>query len=68
MFIAGFDDNLLSKQTNPALTTVAQNYMERAKLSVELLEKMQRKEEVFHEYSLELELISHGTTSSYNGA
>ena len=37
-------------------------------IAVELLEKMQRKEEVFHEYSLELELISHGTTSSYNGA
>lgn len=33
----------------------------------ELLEKMQRKEEVFPEYSLELKLIPRGTTSSYNG-
>lgn len=42
--------------------------MERAKLSVELLEKMQHKEEVLSQYNLELKIIPHGTTSSYNGA
>ncbi|WP_443739476.1 hypothetical protein [Treponema sp.] len=37
-------------------------------IAVELLEKMQHKEEVLSQYNLELKIILHGTTSSYNGA
>lgn len=63
MSIAGFDNSALSRQLYPALTTIGQNHEKRAKLAVELLERLQRKEKVEPEYLLPVMLIERESTS-----
>lgn len=62
--VAGFDDSLLSRQVTPSLTTVGQNHKERAKMAVDLLEKMRRNEEIEGEYYLPLMLIERDSTKN----
>lgn len=60
--VAGFDNNALSQQLHPALTTIGQDHQKRAELAVELLQKLRRQEPVEPEYLLPVTLIARDST------
>lgn len=62
MSVAGFDNNALSAQLYPALTTIGQDHNKRAELAVELLQKLSRQEQVHPEYLLPVTLIERDST------
>lgn len=62
MSVAGFDNNALSGQLHPALTTIGQNHKKRAELAVELLQKLRRQEPVKPEYLLPVTLVERDST------
>lgn len=62
MSVAGFDNNALSTQLYPALTTIGQDHKKRAELAVELLQKLRRQEQVLPEYLLPVTLIARHST------
>lgn len=62
--IAGFDNSALSRQIHPVLTTIGQNHQIRAKLAIELLQKLRRQEWVEPEYLLPVTLMERGSTGS----
>ncbi len=62
MSVAGFDNNALSVQLYPALTTIGQDHEKRAQLAVELLQKLRNNESVKPEYSLPVTLIKRDST------
>lgn len=60
--VAGFDDSMMSRQTVPELTTIGQDHASRARLAIELLEKLQRHEETELVYRLPVTLIERDST------
>lgn len=62
MSVAGFDNNALSAQLYPALTTIGQDHQKRAELAVDLLQKLRRQEPVRPEYLLPVTLIKRDST------
>lgn len=62
MSVAGFDNNALSAQLYPALTTIGQDHKKRAELAVELLQKLRQHEQVKPEYLLPVTLIERSST------
>lgn len=61
--VAGFDNSTLSGMIQPSLTTIGQNHTKRAKLAVELLQKLYRKEDVQPEYLVPVELVVRESTT-----
>lgn len=64
MSVAGFDNNALSQQLYPALTTIGQDHQKRAELAVALLQKLRRHEHVEPKYPLPVTLIQRDSTGS----
>lgn len=62
MSVAGFDDSLLARQIQPRLTTIGQDYAGRARLTMELLEKLHRREQLQLTYQLPLTLAVREST------
>lgn len=60
--IIGFDDNLASRESNPALTTIHQEAPLRAKTAIKCLEKMRDGAECETEIVLPVELIKREST------
>lgn len=60
--VAGFDDSMISRQLEPALTTIGQNHVERAKMALELLEKLRMHETLNATYTLPVQLIERNST------
>lgn len=60
--VAGFDDSMLSRQLEPTLTTIGQNHVERAKMALELLEKLRMHEMLNATYTLPVQLIERHST------
>ena len=61
--VAGFDNSTLSGMIQPSLTTIGQNHTKRAKLAVELLQKLYQKEDVQPEYLVPVELVVRESTA-----
>ena len=61
--VAGFDNSTLSGMIQPSLTTIGQNHTKRAKLAVELLQKLYQKEDVQPEYLVPVELVVRESTT-----
>lgn len=62
MQIIGFDDNMASRESNPALTTIHQEPSLRAKIAIECLEAMRDGAECETEIVLPVELIKREST------
>lgn len=60
--IIGFDDNMASRESNPALTTIHQEASLRAKIAIECLEAMRDGAECETEIVLPVELIKREST------
>ncbi len=60
--IIGFDDNLASRESNPALTTIHQEAPLRAKTAIKCLEEMRDGAECETEIVLPVELIKREST------
>ena len=60
--IIGFDDNMASRESNPALTTIHQEPSLRAKIAIECLEAMRDGAECETEIVLPVELIKREST------
>lgn len=60
--IIGFDDNMASRESNPALTTIHQEASLRAKIAIECLEAMHDGAECETEIVLPVELIKREST------
>lgn len=60
--VAGFDDSYYSELFFPTLTTVKQNIEERARLAVDMLQKLQRDEEVELKRKLPVQLVIRNST------
>jgi LacI family transcriptional regulator len=60
--VSGFDDSMMSRQMEPALTTIGQNHLDRARLAMDLLEKLRNHEKVNVSYTLPVTLIERKST------
>ena len=60
--IIGFDDNMASRESNPALTTIHQKASLRAKIAIECLEAMRDGAECKTEIVLPVDLIQREST------
>lgn len=61
--VAGFDNSMLSRQTHPLLTTIGQDHEERARLAIELLQKLRLKEKTELSYVLSVKLLERESTA-----
>lgn len=62
MQIIGFDDNMASRESNPALTTIHQDAALRAKTAIECIEAMRDGRYYEAEILLPVELVKRGST------
>ena len=62
MQIIGFDDNMASRESNPALTTIHQDAALRAKTAIECIEAMRDGRHCEAEILLPVELVKRGST------
>lgn len=63
--ITGFDNNILSEQSRPRLTTVSQNILEKGQTAVEMLLKIIRAEKIeANNIALPVEIVKRQSVSS----
>lgn len=60
--VAGFDNSMMSGQTQPPLTTIGQDHGRRARLALELLNRLQKHETVELAYTLPVTLLEREST------
>lgn len=58
----GFDDNVMSRESRPALTTIRQDSVQRAKTAIECIEAMRDGKDIEPEIVLPVELIKREST------
>ena len=58
----GFDDNVMSRESRPALTTIRQDSVQRAKTAIECIEAMRDGKDIESEIVLPVELIKREST------